>query len=90
MSGSNNKKITICEGEIDAMSVSEMVAPKRYPIVSVRTGAAGAVTDCKKQYEYINSFEQILLCFDNDEPGREASRRVAELFPPKKVFYCKP
>ena len=83
-SGSNNKKITICEGEIDAMSVSEMVG-KRYPIVSVRTGAAGAVTDCKKQYEFINGFEQILLCFDNDEPGREASRRVAELFPPKKV-----
>ena len=83
-SGSNNKKITICEGEIDAMSVSQMVG-KRYPIVSVRTGAAGAVTDCKKQYEFINGFEQIVLCFDNDEPGREASRRVAELFPPKKV-----
>ena len=58
---------------------------KRYPVVSVRTGAAGAITDCKKQYEFINSFEKIYLCFDNDEPGREASRRVAELFPPKKV-----
>ena len=29
--------------------------------------------------------KEIYLCFDNDEPGREASRRVAELFPPKKV-----
>ena len=68
------------------MSVSQMVG-KRYPIVSVRTGAAGAVTDCKKQYEFINGFEQIVLCFDNDEPGREASRRVAELFPPIKFVF---
>ena len=84
-SSNNLKTITICEGEIDALSVFEMFAPNSYPVVSVRTGAAGAVTDCKKQYEFINSFEKIYLCFDNDEPGREASRRVAELFPPKKV-----
>ena len=83
-SATNNTTITICEGEIDALSVSQML-PKRYPVVSVRTGAAGAITDCKKQYEFLNSFEKIYLCFDNDEPGREASRRVAELFPPKKV-----
>ena len=82
----NNKVITICEGEIDALSIAEMMAPKTYPIVSVRTGAAGAITDCKKQYEYINSFERINICFDNDEPGREASKKVADLFPPKKVF----
>ena len=81
----NAKIITICEGEIDALSVYEMMLPKSYPVVSVRTGAAGAFADCKKQYEFINSFEKIYLCFDNDEPGREASRKVAELFPPKKV-----
>ena len=84
-SSNNAKIITICEGEIDALSIYEMMLPKSYPVVSVRTGAAGAFTDCKKQYEFINSFEKIYLCFDNDEPGREASRRVAELFPPKKV-----
>ena len=81
----NAKIITICEGEIDALSVYEMMLPKSYPVVSVRTGAAGAFNDCKKQYEYINSYEKIYLCFDNDEPGREASKKVAELFPPKKV-----
>jgi twinkle protein len=85
-SSNNLKTITICEGEIDALSVFEMFAPNSYPVVSVRTGAAGAVTDCKKQYEFINSFEKIYLCFDNDEPGREASRRVAELFPPRKYI----
>jgi len=88
-SSNNLKTITICEGEIDALSVFEMFAPNSYPVVSVRTGAAGAITDCKKQYEFLNSFEKIYLCFDNDEPGREASRRVAELFPPKKVHIVK-
>ena len=85
-SSTNNKVLTICEGEIDAMSVYEMFAPKSYPVVSVRTGAGGAVSDCKKQFEYINSFEKIYICFDNDEAGRKSARKVAELFPPKKVF----
>ena len=33
-SATNNTTITICEGEIDALSVSQML-PKRYPVVSV-------------------------------------------------------
>lgn len=78
------KYITLCEGEIDAMSVFEMNG-SRFPSVSIKSGAASAVRDCKTQMEYLNSFENIIICFDNDEAGCKASAKVAELFEPNKA-----
>lgn len=77
------KNITICEGEIDAMSIYELLGSK-WPVVSVKTGAQGAVKDVKANYDFLNSFEQITICFDNDEPGREAANKVAQIFEPMK------
>ena len=82
------KYITLCEGEIDAMSVFEMNG-SRFPSVSIKSGAASAVRDCKTQMEYLNSFENIIICFDNDEAGRKASAKVAELFEPNKAKIVK-
>jgi twinkle protein len=43
--------------------------------------------DAKANYEYINSFENIVLCFDGDEAGKKAAKEVAELFGSKcKIF----
>ena len=77
------KYITITEGEIDAMSAYEMMGSK-WSVVSLKTGAAGAVRDCKASYEYLNKFENIILCFDNDEHGKAAAAKVAQLFAPNK------
>ena len=44
--------LTICEGELDALSAFQMMGAK-YPVVSVRNGAAAALKDCKAQFEYI-------------------------------------
>ena len=82
------KYITVCEGEIDAMSVFELSGSK-YPCVSIKSGAASAVRDCKTNLEYLNSFDNIILCFDNDDAGRKASARVAELFEPNKAKIVK-
>lgn len=71
--------LTICEGELDALSAFQMMGAK-YPVVSVRNGAAAALKDCKTQFEYIDSFENIVLCFDADEPGQKAANQLAELF----------
>jgi len=78
------KYLTITEGECDAMACYEMFGQK-YSHVSIKTGSQGAVNDCKRNFEFINSFENIILCFDMDSQGQEAARQVAELFPPKKV-----
>jgi twinkle protein len=83
---SGGKYITITEGEFDALAAFQMTGSK-WPVVSVRNGAGSALKDCKAQYEYLDSFENIVICFDGDEPGRKAAREVAEVFGAKcKVF----
>jgi twinkle protein len=80
------KYVTITEGEFDAAAAYQMLGSK-YPVVSVRNGAASAVMDCKANYEWLDSFENIVLCFDNDDKGREAANKVAEVFGAKaKIF----
>jgi twinkle protein len=71
--------LTICEGELDALAAYQMQGSK-YPCVSIRNGASAALKDCKAQYEWIDSFDTIVICFDADEPGQKASQAVAELF----------
>ena len=73
------KYITIVEGELDALASYQMTGSK-WPTVSIRNGAQAAVKDCKAQYEYLDSFETIVICFDADEPGQKAAKDVAELF----------
>lgn len=78
--------VTIVEGELDALAAFQMTGSK-YPVVSVRNGAAAALKDCKAQYEWLDSFETIVVCFDADEPGQKAAAEVAELFGSKvKIF----
>lgn len=72
------KYITVTEGEYDAMSAYEMMG-SRWPVVSVLNGTGSALQDFKRNYEYLNSFEQIVLSFDNDEAGKAAVRAIAEL-----------
>lgn len=78
------KFITVTEGYEDAMAVHQMFGGK-YPAVSV-DGAGSAASDCRSSFEYLNSFDTIVLAFDNDDPGRKAAKEVASLgFPLGKV-----
>jgi twinkle protein len=88
------KAITICEGQDDAMAAYEMSGSK-YPCISVDS-TSSAVHDVAKAFEYLNSFEEIIICFDKDEakvdpngvsryPGQEAALQVAGMFPLGKV-----
>ena len=76
---SGGKAVTICEGELDALAAFQMQG-SLYPSVSVRNGAQAALKDCKASFEWLNSFDSIVICFDSDEPGKKASKEVAELF----------
>jgi twinkle protein len=73
------KAVTICEGELDALAAFQMNG-SLYPTVSIKNGAASAKKDCQGQYEWLNSFDSIVLAFDADEPGKKAAQEVAELF----------
>lgn len=80
----DGKMLVITEGEIDAMSVSQIKGNK-WPVVSLPNGAQGAERSIKSNYEWLMGFEEIILMFDNDEPGREFAKRAAELLPVGKA-----
>jgi len=73
------KYITLVEGELDALAAFQMLGSK-WPVVSIRNGAKSAAKDCKASYDWLNSFDTIVVCFDADEPGKQAAEEVAELF----------
>lgn len=80
------KSVTITEGELDAMAAFQMQG-SLYPCVSLKNGAQAALKDIKANFEWLNSFETIVICFDADEPGRTAAKAVSELLGSKcKVF----
>ena len=82
------KYITITEGECDAMAAHELTG-SRWPVVSIKNGAQSAVTDVRKNLEYLESFDNVVICFDADKQGREAARKVAALLRPNKAKIMK-
>ena len=78
------KMITICEGELDSMSVSQAQGNK-WPVVSIATGAAGARKAIQNDLEYLENFESVILMFDQDEAGQKAVDECVQLFSPGKV-----
>lgn len=81
---SGGKRIIITEGELDCLSVAEALQCK-YPVISINNGAQSAFKDLKEHIEFLNSYEEITLWFDNDAPGKEAIKKVVTLFPVGKV-----
>ena len=75
----SGKYVTLTEGEYDALAAYQMMGSK-YPVVSIKNGASSALKDCKASYEWLDSFETIVICFDADEQGLKAADEVGQLF----------
>ena len=82
--GGGGKYLTITEGECDAMAVYE-IFDKKWASVSIKRGASGAVRDIRDSIEFIESFDNVIICFDNDQAGRDAARKVARVIKPGKA-----
>jgi len=78
------KFITLTEGECDAMAAYELLGSK-WPVVSIKSGAGGGVKDVKANLEYLESFDTVVINFDNDKPGKESALEVAKLLTPGKA-----
>lgn len=85
---SGGKFLTITEGELDALAVSEMFDGK-WPVVSLKNGASSAAKDIKENLEYIESFDSVVLCFDQDTAGFEAVKAVQDIVSVGKLKVCK-
>lgn len=75
---SGGKKIVITEGEIDMLTMSQIQGNK-WPVVSLPLGSKSAKKAIAANLDYLSNFEEVILCFDMDEPGREAVQVAAEL-----------
>jgi len=70
------KMVTVTEGEIDALSVSQQTGNK-WATVSVPNGAQGAHKAVARSLEWLETFESVVFMFDNDQAGREAAERCS-------------
>jgi twinkle protein len=84
------RRVVIVEGEIDAMSVAQAWKQKYnkiYPVVSISSATGTkALID---QREWLRSFEEIVICFDEDEPGKKAQEEAIHILGMDKVKITK-
>lgn len=86
--GGKDRTVVVTEGEIDAMSVAEATHFKT-PVVSVNTGAAGAAKCIKVNLLWLMKFEKVILFFDADKAGEDATAECVKLFPIGKCHVAK-
>lgn len=78
------KMVVVTEGEIDALSVSQ-VQQNKWPVVSVPNGAQGAKKSIAKALDWLLGFDHVIFMFDDDEPGRIAAKQCADILPPGRA-----
>lgn len=78
------QRLIITEGEIDCLSIAQVFNLK-WAVVSIPSGAAQGKQAILDNLEYVNSFDEIVFAFDNDEPGKKAFEECAPLVTPGKA-----
>lgn len=81
--GHGGRFITIVEGELDALSLSQ-VQDHKWPVVSLPSGSTSAKKAVGKAIEWLSKYEYVILMFDMDEAGQKAAKECASVLPPNK------
>lgn len=89
------KYVVITGGEIDKLSVAQMLRDyqisrgqddyDRTAVVSCTVGEGSLAKQCAANYEWLDLFDNIILCGDTDEVGRAAVIEAASKLPEDKV-----
>jgi twinkle protein len=78
----SGKMLVVTEGEIDAMSVSQL-QDNQWPVVSIASGAGGQVKRyIAERLDYFRGFDKVILMFDMDEAGQKAAKAAARVIGP--------
>ena len=90
----NKKFLCITEGELDAIALYQILEEKGNPayknaVVSINSGAGSALKSIQENWKWINTFEQVILFFDQDEEGKKAALKVAKALPLGKCKIAK-
>lgn len=96
---SNAREVVITAGEIDCVSAFQMLKDYRdrtnkskgtdypyTPVVSSTVGEGGTTTQCREQYAWLDRFDKIIVCMDNDKAGKEAVEKIHQNLPKNKMF----
>ena len=78
------KRVVVTEGEIDCLTIS-MLFKNRWPVVSLPSGVQSSESSIRANLEFLSGYDEVVLAFDNDEPGRLYAEKCAEILPPGKV-----
>lgn len=82
--GAGGKLLIVTEGELDALAAMTMLRQrgKNYRVVSLPGGASAR--GVKDNIEWLDTFENIFLAFDQDEAGEKAAKAVSDVLTPGK------
>lgn len=84
------KRLIIVEGEIDALSIAQASQDrwkKIYPVVAM--SSASMTKSLLENREWIRSFEEVVLCLDEDEAGHKAQTEAIRIIGIDKVKLTK-
>ncbi len=84
----SNKFLLICEGELDTIAMQQVMSENgnssfMNAVVGLPNGANAKAI--KEQYHFVNSFQNVILVMDQDEPGRKAAIDIAKALPMGKA-----
>ena len=80
----SSKRIYLTEGEFDAASLYEVLGSS-YPVKGLPS-ASFSDKFLKKNYEYLNSFQEIVYAGEQDEAGLRSANKLYTAFPAKFFF----
>lgn len=75
------KILVITEGELDALAINEaykQTSNRYYDVVSLPNGASSTKA-VLANLEFVRSYKEVVICFDQDEPGQKAVDEVARM-----------
>jgi len=87
---SGGKRLVITEGECDAMAVQSAWYKRYktfYPVVSIRS--ASSLNDLIEERDWVRNFDEVILWFDGDTAGQEATKEAARIIGYDKVKIAK-
>ena len=82
------KRLVITEGELDALSVAQAnwdKYKKFYPVISVPSAAATGEQQLLASRDWLRSFDEVVLFFDNDKVGKEITEKALRIIGIDKV-----
>lgn len=92
---STGKYCLITAGEVDCLSAYQML--KQYtdskgqqdygyiPVVSSTLGES-SISQLQEKYEWFDRFTNIIICYDPDKAGEDATEKLAKVLPRGKVY----